>query len=147
MEAMVILSWLLALVGTLLKCVLGMEFHRSRFPNDGPVRAHHRVQWMTWDKNRQYRKEKAAYLRSKGTLVYDRILTAVIICGMLGFIIFGYLADRARHTNVRVDLFQRVACFSLRAPSALIGAAKFGHSSEYDEARAERWPSITSGAT
>lgn len=92
MEAMIILSWLLALFATLLKWVVAMNFHHTRFPEDSLFRANHRLQWMSWEERRLYRRDRAAYLRSKGTLVYHRILTAAIISGMLGFIIFCYLA-------------------------------------------------------
>jgi len=105
MEVMVIFSFLVMIAAMFLKWAAVSEFHRERFPGYGHIKIHHKLSWMTWNESQQYRREKTSYFRRKGTLTYNRILTAVFIFGAVGFVVFGYLADaqHPKQKQVRVS--------------------------------------------
>jgi hypothetical protein len=93
MEFLAILSWLIILAAILLKAAAVRDFSQERFPNETLTGMHRRLSFMSWSERKKYRKELKQYHKANGTLVYDRVLTAMLICGILGFLIFGYLAD------------------------------------------------------
>jgi hypothetical protein len=101
----------------LLKWTIASAFHRTRFPEDGLIRMHARLNWMTWRERRKYQKEMTSYLRQNGTLIYNRLLTAAILLGAIGFIVFGYLADskRTKPKRERADFVSQVVRSQLSA--------------------------------
>jgi hypothetical protein len=91
---LVILSWVVLVATILLKWALRSGFHEEKWPGEGPFKAHTRLNSMTREDRRALRQEYRAYLKQRGTQIYDHVLNLLLVLGLIGFVVFGYLADR-----------------------------------------------------
>jgi len=76
---------LMIVAPALLKWVVFVGFLRARSPGENAFMVLLKWQWQTWEEDVQHRREVTAYLRDKGILIYDRLLTVVLISGVLAF--------------------------------------------------------------